>query len=274
MTAPQTDLSIPSSTPSGTTSPDASLTAAPERKPLTFGQDAPQWAQGKTPEELGPTLAQLATLAERALVQTPVANPQPVVTSTQPPQYWQQPQYQPPPPPQQDPNDYVTAGQVNQMGQQYLQAAQQSAQQWANPAIEMAAQTNLDVVRQRNQQYFAKYGPEILQNIAQVPKVAWSIDNLDRMVKLALVPHLDELASERAAQLAAQQPALRSTGASGVPSPNAAGDPATKLSEAQKLELRRHGLTPDLIAREAANMGMPLEKWYDRYAKHSVGDIT
>src|SRR3990167_8159996 len=112
MTAPQTDLSIPSSTPSGTTSPDASLTAAPERKPLTFGQDAPQWAQGKTPEELGPTLAQLAALAERALT-APTPPPQP--QSFPQGQNWQ---YSSPQQgqPQVDPNDYMTVGQANQMG--------------------------------------------------------------------------------------------------------------------------------------------------------------
>lgn len=265
---PIPDPSIPTSTPSGTISPDApgSTPVAPAPEAVRFGADAPAWAQGKTPGELGQTLAQLAALAERGLVQAPA------VQVPQPQYYQPQPQYQQPQ--AQDPGDYMTVGQANQLGQQYLQTAQQAAAQVASPAIEMAAQTNLDVVRQRNQQYFAKYGPEILQNIAQIPKMAWSIDNLDKMVKLALVPHLDELASERAAQLATQQPALRSSGATGTPNPTAAADPAAKLTDTQRGELRRHGLTPEVIAREAANMGMPVEKWYERYAKNSVGDMT
>jgi hypothetical protein len=211
---------------------------------------------GKTPAEVSALARQLAEVASRNL-------------SAPTPQY-QQPQFQPGPYTPPGPDDYLTGAHLQQAGQQYLQQAQQFAQ----PAYEMVASTNLEMVKGKYAKEFAKYGPEIMGTLSRVPKTDWSIDNISRVVKLALVDHLDDLANERAAQIASSQDsALRSTGANGstIPSQQA---PDQGLTEQQRETLRRRGITPEAVRSFAAAKGMTEQQWFEKAGKYGIGDAT
>jgi len=210
--------------------------------------------QGKTQAEVNAIGQQLLDAASRAVQQQPVYQ--------QPPTQQQPPVYQPP-----AADDYVTGAHLQTMGGQYLQ----QAQNYATPAIEMAAGTNLEMVKNQYPKEFARYGPEILGLIQRVPKTDWSIDNLKRVVKLALVDHIDDLANERAAQISSQDPALRSSGANGSTAPSTqAADQG--LTDAQKERLRRQGITEQVVAEFAAKKGLTPQKWYEQAGKHLIGE--
>jgi hypothetical protein len=212
--------------------------------------------QGKTPAEVNVLARQLAEVAQRAVQQPyqPPANPHSITGNTV---------YTPP-----GPDDYVTGQHIQQAGQQFLA----QAQGFANPAIEMAASTNLEMVKGQYGKEFAKYGPEIYGMLARVPKTDWSIDNLKRVVKLALVDHMDDLVNDRVAQIqTTQDPALRSSGANGSTAPSTqALDQG--LTDAQKERLRRQGITEQVVADFAAKKGMTPAKWYETAGKHLIGE--
>lgn len=255
LTQPSTQTSP--STPPGTTPPGTAPAAE-----FRFGPESEPWMQGKTPAEVTAQARQLAELAAKALH---MQQPQP---------QYQQPVYQQPPqqPPAIDPDEAVTGRTLMQQGQQVVQQAQQAAWHAANPALEMAAGSNLEMVKGHFQTEFARYGPEIYTKLATLPKDRWTIDNLKTVVNLVRADHLEELVSERASRLAAEQPALRSSGAQpppGSPNPTA---PDQALTDAQRATLRRHGLTPELVAEQAQKMGWTPAKWYEAYGKHAIGD--
>lgn len=80
-------------------------------------------------------------------------------------------------------------------------------------AIRLAGDASLGIVKQQFAQDFARYGPEIDALIARVPSNLRTIDNLQRVVKMIRSDHVDEIAAERAQQLAATMaPGLRPTG--------------------------------------------------------------
>jgi hypothetical protein len=218
--------------------------------------------QGKTPAEVTVLARQLADVAARSVQQPQYQQPPQ-------PQYGQ-PQNQQPAP---DPGDYVQYSALQNMGTQYLQQAGQLAQQYANPAIENMANMALDRVKERQQRAFAKYGPEIYPLLSRIPKTDWSIDNLTQAVDLVRSRHLDEEINDRAGVLAAQDPALRSSGAPGSTAPTPS-NPADGLTDFQKDALRRRGLTPEVVAEFCAKKGgdMTPAKWYELYGKSAIGD--
>lgn len=170
---------LPTSTPPGTTAPASPVAAEPWRA----GANAPRWAQGKSAEEILGIADALLQAAPAPAPAAPVAPPQPTF----------------------DDNDYLTGAQVKQ----YI-----AAQQNNNGAVELAASANLGLLRSQYASDFNKYGHEITAKLSGVPKNLWTLDNLETVVKLVRADHLDEIAQERATQLAANMPGtIRSTGA-------------------------------------------------------------
>lgn len=210
--------------------------------------------RGLTEAEVNTKAERLAAVAMDAIQRQQVA-----------PQQSQAPAYTPP-----AADDYITGAALQQVGTQYLQ----QAQQMANPAIEMAASTNLEMVKQQYAKEFGKYGHEIMATLYRVPKTDWSIDNLRRVVKLSLVDHLDELANERAAQLtSSQDPALRSSGANGSITPSQAPLDGA-LTDAQKETLRRRGITESVVESFARAKGQTPQQWYEKAGKYGIGDAV
>lgn len=275
MTAPQPGLTQPSPAPTSPDSPTpsgtTSLAASP---PLTFGADAPAWAQGKTPAELAPVLSQLASLAQQG-----VMAPAPAAPPAYQPQY--QYQYTPPvnQPPALAPDEYVTGQTLQQQAAQWQQGILQQTQQAVNPAIEMMAKTNLNLLKQQHAEVFKKYEPEVLAVLSNIPKSQWDIDTLGRAVKIVMSDHVDEIARDKARQmLDSQDPALRSTGANGYSTPptTPAPSPVAALTEAQRNALARNGVSLKTVEEFCAKQNPPMavDKWFKLYGATAVGDAA
>ncbi len=258
MTAPNPtpeSNSTSSPTPSGTISPAATAPPAEFR----FGTDAEPWMQGKTPAEVAQIARELALTAQNALMQRPA---------------YQAPQPQPQPTPI-APDDYVTGAQLQGLVPQFQQALTQQAAQYAEPAIQAAASVAYDRVKEKNSEVFAKYGPEIHGYLAHVPKTQWNIDSLTHVVDLVRGKHVEEIAAERAARLAAQpiDPAFRATGASGTTPAPTPQDPLAGLDDFQRKRLADQKITRETIETfcRAQNPPITVDTWVKRYAQSAIG---
>lgn len=176
----------PLSTPPGTPSP--SPTAPTEwRAP----ENAPSWARGKSASEI---LNIADGLVNAFPSPTPPAPSAPTAPTRAPSEF--------------DAigdDDYIT-------GAQFKDMVRRGAAPAAD-AMELASSANLSIVRSQYARDFDKYGPEITAKLAQVPRNLWTLDNLSTVVRLVRSDHLDEIAHERATQLAADMaPTIRSGG--------------------------------------------------------------
>ncbi len=227
----------PSPEPAGTSTPPGSSGAAAPAPEYRFGAapDVPAWAQGKTAKEVLEIGKNLYSIAERfnqtGQVQAPA---QPQYQSPQ-----QGYQYQPPAqaPVEIGDDEFLTGRQVKQFVSQQAQALAPQFQQ----SVNLAAQTTLGLVQQKYTNEFQRYGPEIQGYLANLPREAWSLDNLERVVKIVRAEHLDELVDERARQRATEMiPSLRPNGGA-TESPSASGYeskvPADWLAKAKSVGL-------------------------------------
>jgi len=255
-TPPGTTVPAPTSPP---TTPPAAATATP--LPYRFGNEVDEWARGKTPEEV---------LAVTRTLMNSVAKP----FQQQPPQQ----QYQAPAPAAPtaiDLEGYVTGAQA--------QAIQRDALAQIRPqyetAIDLAASGNLRVVRQQYERDFAKYAPEIMAKLATIPKASWSVDNLETIVKLVKVDHLDEIAGERAQQLAQQmEPTMRSIGGAGsapVPQTQPDGFKAQweKLPPEWRAKAEKEGITETVVEEFCrGNEGMTPQDFFKQFGNRAIGE--
>ena len=203
-------LETPSSTPPGGT-PTSTTPPAPE--PFRYGENAPAWARGKTAEEVLGIAQNLVNTFERApaspqaqgAVQTQYnAASSNIVRDSGAPTVGD--------------DDYITGKDLKAM---LADISTRQVQPAINQGVELGASANLGWLRREHAEVFQKYGPEISQKLASVPKHLWTIDNLETVVKLVKVDHLDEISREQALKLAStMEPTIRSSGAGGsVPVP-------------------------------------------------------
>lgn len=96
---------------------------------------------------------------------------------------------------------------------QYIQPAMQQS-------VDMAASASYAAVSQKHSRDFQRFGPEIQQELARVPKQYWTLDNLETVVTLIRGRHTDEVAREMAQQLvSSMDPTIRPTGGGSAPIP-------------------------------------------------------
>lgn len=87
-------------------------------------------------------------------------------------------------------------------------------------SLSLAASANERIIRREYAKDFEKYGREIDALIARVPANLRTVDNLEQCVRMVRSNHLEEIASERAQQIASELGAtFRSTGAGTPPPP-------------------------------------------------------
>ena len=253
-------------------------TPEPWRAPAT----AAPWAAGKTPEEIlniaGPAMDMLEkfnlsgrVLAQPSINQTPgYAQPQPQPGYGQPATgYGQQPV-----PGQQDPNDYPTWGQLQTYFQQ--QAQQQVAPQF-NTIYENQAASNLYTLRGQPQykMVFEKYGPEFQTEVARLPPAVRTLDNLQMVADLVRGRHVDEIARERAAELAATTPpTMRPNGFAGAagqtPPDNTLGLHAESVPAAWRERAVAAGITDQVVREWCAANGQTEQQFYEMLNKSRV----
>ena len=185
MTAPAV---TPTPTPESVQPPSSPTPPSTPRTPPTpevwrAGPNAPAWAAGKTGEELLGITQQLAQVVEQQNRNAP-ANVQPAN------QLYAQMQDQGP---TFADDDYLTGKQVKQFAQQI--------QKQQNPLIDqltqMTASTSLGLIQQKYGDQFKRYGPEIHATLTQIPRTAWTVDNLEQVVSLVRSRHIDEEIQDR-----------------------------------------------------------------------------
>ena len=137
-------------------------------------------------------------------------------------------------------DDYVTGGQMQQAFTQFVQPDVQSAQDLAASAVYSFAQM-------KHQKEFSKYGPEIAQRLATVPKKLWTLDNVETVVKLVKADHFADYQAEWETENRAKVEAtIRSGGVGGSP-------PVTQENKQHSLESEK---IPDEWKRRAAKAGL------------------
>ena len=208
MTAP---LSPNAPDPSANATPDSpsSTPAGTPAAPWTAGEHAPEWARGRTAEEilnLGDKMYGILQSfnQQNQIAPTPAAAP---------------PSAPPAAPLAFSDDDYVQGRQVkefvNHLASTQLGPELQRLQ-------EATAQNTYVMAKDRHREVFAKYGPEVDLALAGVPKANWTLPLIDKVVKFVQSEHLDELveskARERAQQLVGDMGStgMRSSGAPGV----------------------------------------------------------
>lgn len=257
MTAPQLPLN-PTPEPTATSLVPAP-TPAGTPAPWTAPANAPEWARGKTADEI---LAISTQMANSLAVQQP---PAPV----------QRPAPQPNGMPTDDqwisrPNDAAAAiadARVAQALAPALAGMQGLAVQGAMQSRFMAAQQMQDV--------FGKYGHEVDTLMKDVPLEARTLDNWVKVAKYVRGEHMEEFATERAKQMMANGGlGERSGGVTGVPGtvPNVY-DPA-KLPAGMGEVAQRHGMTEAMVTEWCKKNGWTTEKWMNEMNNGKVFTST
>lgn len=147
-------------------------------------------------------------------------------------------------------------------------------------ALSMAASSNEYIVRQKYASDFAKYGSEINTLLARVPANLRTVDNLERVVKMVRSDHIEEIAGERAQQIASELGAtLRSTGAGAPPTPVSREHTleSDKISPAWKARALKNGITERVVEEFCrANEMTPADfyKQFDTPANRIVEEIS
>lgn len=260
MTAP--NLSEPPKPPEtpGSSGPVGGTPPAPTewRVPDT---DPRVWARGKTASEI-------LNLTEQA------------VGAVQ--QLSQQPAYQPPPPqPAFDPmqvrdDDYVDGRTLKTYLQTVANPVAQRFQQVDHSLAQFAEQQ----VRSKYADAFARYGPEIVPLVANIPPHARTVDNLSMAVELVLGRHIqDERRLAQAEVAPPMDPTGRSYGAPGSPASLAPGR-LGRVTESDELPadyrdlLKQKNITDETVREFCAMQGISLQQWVDTAKKHNMNVIT
>lgn len=170
--------------------------------------------------------------------------------------------------------EYLTGAQVKR-----LLAAQRGAPD-ADPGVQMAADANLAFVRREFASDFSKWSGEIDALIARVPANMRTIDNLTRVVKMVRSDHVEEIAAERAQQLATTlAPTIRPTGggsASAPVSPEYSLE-SEKIPAEWKERARAAKITEDTVRQFCYANGMTVEAFYKQFdtpANAIIGDVS
>lgn len=139
-------------------------------------------------------------------------------------------------------DEYVSGAQVKRA------LAQLAAPQ--GDALSIAAANSEYIVRQQHAKDFEKYGSEINALIQRVPPHMRTVDNLAQCVRMVRSNHIDDIARERAEQMAAEIGAtFRSTGA-GTPLPPVSREhslESDKIPSAWKARAAKVGITERVV---------------------------
>lgn len=254
----------PSSAPSGGTPTGSEPPSSPPANDFRFGDDAPAWAKGKTPQEVLGIASQLANTVQQYNM------------GGQPQQQQYQAAPQQPQQPQFASDEYVTGDRLQQWGQQ---AITEYVTPQLQGIVDMTAQTNLNFVQREFSKEFERYGPEIHANLATLTdKRLWTVDNLKKIVKFVKADHVDELAREQAARLVAEmEPTWRSSGAASAPV--ASTEPQlTVQSETLPADWRERaakvGLTEQTLDEFCRANDMTRADWFKLFDKTAITEVT
>lgn len=175
-----------------------------------------------------------------------------------------QPQYQQAPPPQ----GQILGDDDIIDGRTFKAVMAQMAQPRQDPQMQHSmSQLAYNQVKSSDPKAFAKWEPEILANLSVLDRQLWTIDNIQRVVRMVKADHIDELAQERADHLVSQKGfSTRTTGAA----PNGQGSGFTDLSlESDELppdyrdRLKKANVSLDTVRSFCAANGTSVKEWFE-----------
>lgn len=138
-------------------------------------------------------------------------------------------------------------------------------QQQNTGGTDQMAQLALATAKRDHAEVFGKYGHEVMGNLAQLPKSMWSLDNIERVVKMVKADHVEELAEELARTRFANTAGLsvRTNGAAGYPGTTQSGPSleSEELPADYRERLKRAGVTERMAREFCAASGMKFEDW-------------
>lgn len=121
-------------------------------------------------------------------------------------------------------------------------------------------------VKSSDPKAFAKWEPEILANLSVLDRQLWTIDNIQRVVRMVKADHIDELAQERADHLVSQKGfSTRTTGAA----PNGQGSFPDLSLESDELptdyrdRLKKAGVSLDTVRSFCAANNTTVKEWFE-----------
>jgi len=237
--------------PATDTSTAPPIGTAPWRVPET---DPRPWARGKTAEELLAVSDQMFN----GLVQ--VANQQQA-----------QPQYQAPVTQQQPigDDDIVDGRTLKALLGQMANVVSQP-----DPSLTHSiGQLAYSQVKSADPSAFKKWEPEILANLNQLDKRMWTVDTIQRVVRMVKADHVEELAAERADHLIAQKGFSVRTSSAGVAGSGAQQGISLESDELPadyRERLQKAGISMDTVRSYCAANNMPVKEWFD-LAKKNTG---
>lgn len=264
-----TGVSPESPTPDNTTpspssaAPGTSPPSAPAPTEWRAGASAPEWARGKTAEEVLGLATQMAGALQQyvsAPTPSPVAPaPSPTPTNVS-----------------FGNDDFVTGGQLSQWAQSTINS---QVQPQIQAVTELSASLALDSVRRNNAVIFEKYGPEVYGYLGRIPKNQWTIDNLSEVVNIVRGRHVDEIAAEKAQRLVAEMgPTVRSGGGAGsVPLSSHTPEHSVKselLPADYRAQMEKAGITDAVLDEFCRANDMTRADWFKAYGKTAITEAN
>ena len=150
---------------------------------------------------------------------------------------------------------------------QPLQQSQQNAQQLAQMSVAM--------IQQQHIKLFAKYGMELNMEIAKLPLGMRTVDNLRMVVDLVQGRHYEDLANERARELAGNMHlSARSDGLGGTgPGGEILSLESESLPADYRERLQSARVTMETVRSFCRANGMKVEDWFKQASKMApMGD--
>lgn len=247
---------------------------------------------------IGRTVAEVANLSQQMsaqLARPGVASPQPGYSQPAYPPQYAQPQYPQAVPPPQAPqipsqDDFITR--PAEATKQYMEYLKQTEfQPWQQQTTTAVASTNRALAELQDPDTFKRWGPEVdltLRQYAPNPE-AWTVENIKKVAAIVRSNHIDEIAEERARQIAAQRDSQAGS-AGGTLRPDAIGGMGASAAGSNQLDytklppmyskvLQRVGvdqqtldefLTATKVRHEGLSLDQARAKWMEEAQK---GDI-
>ena len=213
--------------------------------------NVPEYLRGKTAADAAQLLQGLVEQVGRGVNQAPV---QPVTTT-----------------PADD--DYTTGAQLRQAQQQALS----QVSPWLQTVADQQATMSYNIAKRDQPDIFKKYEPEIISVLQSVPRQNWTLDVIDRAVKLVKGSHVDEIAAEKVRALeTTMHSTMRSTGRAGLsgesPTQETAEATLEKLPEKWRTHAQQVGISAQQLHEFCWANDITPDEFFKQFEKGLVTD--
>lgn len=144
---------------------------------------------------------------------------------------------------------------------------------------EQAASSVFGYARTQYKKEFDRWGPEIQQELAKVPKDLWTVDNMETIVNLVAGRHREDYARDRAQEIISQmEPTIRPMGGGSEPIPTAEQKShsleSDKIPADWKARARQAGITESTVREFCQSNDMTPEQFFQMFEKSPLQPIV